>query len=193
MQSKIGEPTNTIINDDGQLVAWDAIEEEVRCSAPGDTQTKLTIREASEKFKVPYHAIYSRAKRRKWKLVDGNKRENAKRRGETDWPTRGEEHREIAFNLAHESVKLFKPKAPKGFKDLEIADRIARRAAGLDVADVVNQTLVHINESIEAHGDVIEADVVEANSSEPPDQEAATENASVARIEDNGAPLHAGS
>jgi hypothetical protein len=35
---------------------------------------------------------------------------------------------------------------PKSWKEFDLADRTARRAVGLENADVVQQTLIHINE-----------------------------------------------
>jgi hypothetical protein len=35
---------------------------------------------------------------------------------------------------------------PKSWKEFDLADRAARRAAGLESADVVQQTLIHLNE-----------------------------------------------
>lgn len=65
------------------------------------------------------------------------------------WAEKGEQHREIAFDIAHESVKKFKAKAPKSFRELEAADKIARRAAGLETADMLQQTLINVNEAID--------------------------------------------
>jgi hypothetical protein len=69
----------------------------------------------------------------------------------TDWNSRGNAQREVAFRLAHESLKRMKPKAPKNFREPEVCDKIARRSAGLDSFDSATQiSLVHISESIEA-------------------------------------------
>jgi hypothetical protein len=160
-QKKPFTATTTIVNADGDVIAWDAIEEAVHCTPFCNKDEKMTAAEAARHFKVDQQGIYARARRHKWKLVDGHKREGAKRAALNDWAKRGEAHREIAFAVGHESVKKFKARPPKTFRDLEIADRIARRAAGLETAEVVQQTLVHINEAIDDHGDqqVIEASV----------------------------------
>ena len=47
---------------------------------------------------------------------------------------------------------------PKSWKEFDLADRAARRAAGLENADVIQQTLIHINE-LDAE-QPIEAEVV---------------------------------
>jgi hypothetical protein len=38
---------------------------------------------------------------------------------------------------------------PKSWKEFDVADRAARRAAGLENAEVVQQTLIQINEAID--------------------------------------------
>jgi hypothetical protein len=170
LQQRPFEATITILNSDGQMIQWDAIEESIRVVPKCDKSKLLTVREASEHFKVDQSAIYARAKRNKWKLVNGSARNAEKRKAERDWARAGEDHREAAFKVGHESVKRFKPKTPKNFRELEIADRIARRAAGLDVADMVSNTLVHINEAIEDHGEqqVLEAEVIVEKLTPPP-------------------------
>lgn len=81
----------------------------------------------------------------------------------TNWAEKGEEHRNLAFEKAHESIKKFKPKEPKSFRELEAADKVARRAAGLETADTIQQTLVNVNERIEDFDEVVEAEVVETS------------------------------
>jgi hypothetical protein len=162
LQRKVGEPTTTVLDSEGNMVSWDAIEEACHCTPKCDKSTKMTAKQASEHFKVNLQALYARAKRRGWRLVSAAQRLREER-AKVDWARRGEDHRDVAFNLGHESLKRFKPRTPKSFKEAEIADRIARRAAGLETAEVVNNTLVHINEAIEDHGEqqVLEAEVIE--------------------------------
>jgi hypothetical protein len=190
---KAFKPTTSVINANGDAVAWDTIEEAVRIAGPGDSKRKLTMMEAGEKFLIPYSAIYARARRYGWKVVNGTKRNLAKREAaKADWVMRGEAQRELAFRLGHDSMKKFKPRAPKTFRELETADRIARRAAGLETAEVVQQTLVNINEAIEGHaeGQVIEAS--EVDNIEPVDQAGAIEDASADHTENNDDPIEVG-
>lgn len=42
-----------------------------------------------------------------------------------------------------------KPRAPKNFREAEVCDKIARSSAGFDKVDVVQQTLIQLNEQIE--------------------------------------------
>lgn len=184
LQGKPGTITTTVINADGDVVAWDAVKEACHCTTMCNKDEKMTVREAADHFKIDQQAIYARGRRHKWKFVNGSQRFNEKRRAAIDWAKRGEDHRELGFTIAHESVKKFKPRSPKNFRELEIADRIARRNAGLETAEVIQQTLVHINEAIEDHGD---QQVIEADSSALPDQEGAIIDASVPHIEDTEA------
>jgi hypothetical protein len=42
-----------------------------------------------------------------------------------------------------------KPRASKNFREAKVCDKIARRSAGLDKVEVVQQTLIQLNEQIE--------------------------------------------
>jgi hypothetical protein len=163
-QKKPGDPTTAIRNTDGEMVPWDAIRE--ACNVPPNRKQDpsfLTAHEASRKWKISPQAIYARAKREKWRLLAYHEKNAIIKNQERDWKKSGEKHREQAFRLGHESLKKFKPRAPKDFKELDIADRIARRAAGLENDSIVQQTLVHINEAVEGHAEeqVLEASVVD--------------------------------
>jgi len=63
----------------------------------------------------------------------------------------GELHRELAFRLANDALKALK-KAPRldNWQDIERADKIARRAAGLESEDKtkVNVSLNLVNQRI---------------------------------------------
>lgn len=93
--------------------------------------------------------------------------ERAAERKADEWVAKGEEHRRVVFDVAHDSLKLMHPKAPRNFREAEAADKMARRAAGLDVSDTVNQTLININEAMAADEEprpveaTVEAEVVE--------------------------------
>jgi hypothetical protein len=64
----------------------------------------------------------------------------------------------VAFDLAHESLKKMKPHAPKNFREADAADRMARRASGLDNSEMAqHMTLIRINESVEEFESVHEA------------------------------------
>lgn len=166
------------------LEKWKLIEDD--CTHP---DTPLSFAQAEKKYGVSQKTISKRANRNKWpiprviaKQIQG-KLEQAVERQAIKWASKGDRHREVVFNLAHESLKKMKPKAPKNFREAESADKMARRAAGLEVADVNQQTLIQINEAIDAHvtsadepapegeGDVTDAEIVEdsnaSESSEP--------------------------
>jgi hypothetical protein len=159
------------------VIPWAAIEQ---CCIAGMTNT-----EAAAKFGVKADTVQRRALRHKWTTPLAVAKRSAQLARETsatvetvaqDWLEKGEAHRIKAFDIASESVAKFKPKAPKSFRELESADRIARRAAGLDVADTVVATLLQINERVdnfdnepEEISPVIEAEVIpEAPAQSPP-------------------------
>ncbi len=101
----------------------------------------------------------------------------------SDWLKRGDDHREVAFALSAGALKKKKVLPIRNWKDAETADKMARRAAGLENEAPINQTLISINERINAHGgdddEVLEAYVVEeqpplqlpGQESQPNDQE----------------------
>lgn len=139
----------------------------------------LNIQELSARFNVAEGTIRKRVNRGKLTLVVRmigaiQKRaaekaaENVLAKKADEWLEKGENHRKVAFDLAHDSLKLMRPKAPRNFREAELADKIARRAAGLDTQDVVSQTLININESMAADDEptpvVIEAEIVSSAS-----------------------------
>ena len=68
-----------------------------------------------------------------------------------NWIRKGELHRELAFKLANDALKVLK-KGPRleNWRDIERADKIARRAAGLESEEAtkVNVALNLVNQRI---------------------------------------------
>jgi DNA-binding transcriptional regulator YhcF (GntR family) len=135
-------------------IPWPAIQEAA-------TNEALTINELAERFGVKAATIRRAYDRKKLvlvsKIIPQVQRRIAEKvaqqtieRKTDEWLARGERHRKVAFDLAHDSLKLMKPKAPRNFREAEAADKIARRAAGLDVSDTVQQTLININEAMDS-------------------------------------------
>ena len=116
----------------------------------------LGYSEAGRKFNISPHAIMMRAKRHGWAVPSKiAKRVEALQKSVTEravceanrhcndlaveiiaqsWAERGEQHRLLAFQLAHNSLK---PAAKRGlpiedWRDADLADKTARRNAGLD-------------------------------------------------------------
>ena len=122
-----------------------------------------------------------------------------------EWERKGNQHRELVFDLAHKSLKKMKPRAPKNFREAEAADKIARRAAGLEVADTKQQTLINLH-AIDVFEDVqeapsgtaitepIEAELVEAGdepaSDSEPDQPTQLLEAESLPVADSEQPAH---
>lgn len=170
VQQKVGQPTTHIKNLEGEIVAWDAVKDAL-------LKENLTIKEASARFKIKVRTLYERCRRYGWKPVHATakaaRKELAKKvhdeilkigaDGVIDWTNAGEKHRKTAFKIAHASVAKFKPRAPKNFRELEAADKMARRAAGLENVEIQQNTLIQVNELInEAEPQVTEAQPVEA-------------------------------
>ena len=116
----------------------------------------LGYTECGRKFSISPHAIMMRAKRHGWAVPSKiAKRVEALQKSVTEravcernracndkvvetiariWAERGEQHRALAFNLAHSELKAaYKRGLPiEDWSAAEKADRMARRAAGLD-------------------------------------------------------------
>lgn len=80
---------------------------------------------------------------------------------------RGEEHADMVFRKANDALNKMKEFPIENARDVELIDRVARRAAGLgnDETDV-KISIVGLNERLERHN-VIEAELVEESVSEP--------------------------
>ncbi|PYL72840.1 MAG: hypothetical protein DMF26_15660 [Verrucomicrobia bacterium] len=139
--------TTEITNLEGAKVAWKDVKN--ACEIEG-----LTITEICARYKLKYPAVYARAIRGNWSVITSVKKrakELQKREAEltttaAQWAKRGEAHRFLVFDKASGAIKKAKMRPPKSWKEFDLADRAARRAAGLENADVVQQTLIHINE-----------------------------------------------
>ncbi len=141
-QPIVGAMTSEITNKRGELVSWSNVQDEL---AKGEK----SINQISKEFALNRSAIMERARRWKWRYKTEHEIKARKKieQKAINWAKRCVDHRDLAFQIAHKSVGKFKPTAPKNFRELEAADRIARRAAGLDNDEVKVQTLVHINEA----------------------------------------------
>lgn len=66
------------------------------------------------------------------------------------WLEKAENHRVLAFNLAHGALKRAKVPVIRGWRDIETADKMARRAAGLDSTEgqTVNVGLTLVNQRL---------------------------------------------
>lgn len=112
----------------------------------------MTIPEASAKYNIKANTIRVRARRDKWVLpsrvadVLRNRDNQAVVKATQDWLSKGEKHREKVFSIAEKSLATVKKVRVKNAKDLEIVDRAARRAAGLDTGDGQVAVLITLNE-----------------------------------------------
>lgn len=130
----------------------------------------LTWPQLSARTGIAIPTLQSQAKRHMWPVKFNHKRikkeaeAEAKKAVITDWVARGESVREAAFKLAFNELKAKKKLSIRNWRDAETADKMARRAAGLENETAVNLSLVSINEAINAHGqdnEVLEAEVIE--------------------------------
>ena len=150
---------------------WRAIETVIVAGGLGWT-------EAGRKFNVSPHAIMMKAKRHGWAVPskiaertralqarykacesDRNGNEEVIQAVAQSWTERGEQHRALAFRLAHDSLKAAAKKGLpiESWRDADLADKSARRNAGLDSEEgtrisigmaLVNQRLDVIAETL---------------------------------------------
>jgi transposase len=125
----------------------------------------LSIGQAAEKFGIKYDAVQKRSRREGWErapekpLPDKVQLERTRELSalvRESWAERGERHRSAMFDLASRAIGEAKVPAPKNWRDLETADKIARRAAGLEDADAQGRTIVNLALLGEAEPAVLE-------------------------------------
>jgi hypothetical protein len=127
--------TTEITNSEGAKVAWNEVKN--ACEIEG-----LTITEVCTRYRLKYPAVYARAARGKWKVVSSIKKrakELQQREAEltttaAQWAKRGETHRLLVFDKASGAIEKARMRPPKSWKEFDLADRAARRAAGLENA-----------------------------------------------------------
>jgi len=130
-------------------IPWDIIE---RTCIAG-----MTFMSAAEEFGVKEDTIRKRARRYGWAVqrAVGKAVQRAVQNAEVvsrtaqDWFAKGEVHRRIVFDKASNAITQAKMCPPRSWRDFDLADRTARRAAGLESAEIVQQTLIQINEAID--------------------------------------------
>jgi hypothetical protein len=127
-------------------IPWDIIERP--CIAG------MTFMDAAREFGVKEDTIRKRARRYNWPVSKAIGKavqkavQNARvvDRSAQDWLSKGEAHRRVVFDKASGAIADASMYPPKSWKEFDLADRAARRAAGLENAEVVQQTLIHIND-----------------------------------------------
>lgn len=112
----------------------------------------VTLRELSEKYGVQELTLRKRSSREKWCDMRPEKHvtnmshtitEAAKSVG-ASWAEKGESYRSMVFDKVSQSVKAASLPPPKNYRDLEAADKIVRRAAGLDNMETQVNTIIGI-------------------------------------------------
>ena len=133
----------------------------------------VTYAEVSERYGIKVDALRQRAKRGNWPTVDRvniKANELAKERQALSvtsvmscpqksditevladsWLERQENHRLLAFKLANGALNRVKAPKIRGWRDIDTADKMARRAAGLDESQsqTINVGLTLVNQRI---------------------------------------------
>jgi hypothetical protein len=145
MQSARGEQGSKV------AIPWDIIE---RTCIAG-----MTFMDAAKEFGVKEDTIRKRARRYNWPVARaiGKAVQKAVQNSQVvdkaaqDWLSKGEAHRAVVFDKASGAIKKAKMCPPKSWKEFDLADRAARRAADLDNIEIAQTTLIQINELIDGH------------------------------------------
>jgi len=114
----------------------------------------MTFMDAAREFGVKEDTIRKRARRYNWPVSKaiGKAVQRAVQNAEVvdrtaqDWLAKGNAHRTVVFDKASGAIAKANMTPPQSWKEFDLADRAARRAAGLENAEVVQQTLVNIND-----------------------------------------------
>jgi len=114
----------------------------------------MTFMDAAKQFGVKEDTIRKRARRYNWPVSKAIGKavqkavQNAEvvERAAQDWLAKGNAHRAAVFDKASGAIAKANMTPPQSWKEFDVADRAARRAAGLENAEVVQQTLIHIND-----------------------------------------------
>jgi hypothetical protein len=142
-------------------IPWDIVE---RTCIAG-----MTFMDAAEEFGIKEDTIRKRARRYNWPVAKsiGKAVQKAVQNAEVadrtarDWLAKGNAHRTVVFEKASKAIAQANMTPPRSWKEFDLADRAARRSAGLENAEVVQQTLIQLNEQIEGFdSEPIEATVL---------------------------------
>jgi hypothetical protein len=118
----------------------------------------MTFMSAAQDFGVKENTIRKRARRYKWPVAraigkavqKAVQNEQVTERTAQDWIAKGAVHRAVVFDKAHAAIAKANMRPPESWREFDLADRAARRAAGLDNEEGAQQTLlIQINERVE--------------------------------------------
>ena len=125
-------------------IPWDVIE---RTCIAG-----MTFMSAAEEFAVKEDTIRKRARRYNWPVSKaiGKSIQKAVQNTQVadrtahDWLAKSAAHRAVVFDKAHGAITKATMRPPQSCKDFDLADRAARRASGLENAEVVRSTFLSL-------------------------------------------------
>lgn len=98
----------------------------------------MTIREAAERYGIPYERAKKRAQRDQWPTRDRiiaaapANVPNARDIVAQSWAEQGEQHRRRVMSIVNRALEGARLAAPENWADMERAARIGDRAAGLE-------------------------------------------------------------
>lgn len=132
----------------------------------------MSYGEAAKQFDIKPNTIRAKAVRNNWptptNIAKRAKELAAKPSASTaldkvaeNWQEKAESHRVTVFEKTSKAIAGSNLRPPKNWRDFDIVDKAARRSAGLDNTEVLQQTLVNINEISE--GEITDLNLVRAS------------------------------
>ncbi len=129
----------------------------------------MSYLEASKQFGVKANTVRAKAVRNNWptptnvakrakELAAKPSVSKALDKVAENWQEKAENHRITVFEKTSKAIAESHLRPPKNWRDFDIVDKAARRASGLDNTEVLQQTLVNINEMTE--GEIIDLNPV---------------------------------
>jgi transposase len=135
----------------------------------------MSTKDIAERFEINMDTVVTRVCKAGWnKLrvlpesvpVERSMVEKVAEILEDDWKSKGSAHRRMMFSKANTALREANLPAPRTWKDAQIADQIARKAAGLDEDENKMTAVVNIGWLQETAGSAItkiEPDTIDAD------------------------------
>lgn len=139
----------------------------------------MSTNDIAEKFQIDRGTVSTKAWKAGWnkirKLPDNvplekSLVEKVADMMETDWKSKGSAHRRLVFEKANTALREANLPAPRTWKDAQIADSMARKAAGLEESENKMSAIVNVGwlqqtaggavTKIDATSEILDAEIV---------------------------------
>lgn len=140
----------------------------------------MSTNDIADKFKINRETVSTKAWKAGWNKIrklpeniptDKSLVEKVADMMEMDWKSKGSAHRRLVFDKANSALREANIPAPRTWKDAQIADSMARKAAGLEDSENTKGTIVNVGwlqqtaggavTKIDIESEIVDAEVVE--------------------------------